>query len=206
MASTRKVQQSQSLPANDSETPQTTSNPLKPKLRAGAKAKYIIEEHPILDGTGKVVRTAHTGLTYHCFFYVKDERKWVRKSLHTKHLGEALDAGRKLMYQTFARIDIGEKIFAKTIGDVVAEFIKDKQQEADAKMITQGRVATIRTTLNWAIDYVGGESKPINGMDGADWKRYYVWRRNIKPEVKDVTLVNERSKKWPRNFGQPVKC
>ena len=30
-------------------------------------------------------------------------------------------------------------------------------------------------------------------MDGLDWKRYYVWRRTRKPEVKDVTLVNERS-------------
>lgn len=193
MAGTRKVQQSQSLAPNDENPSQDSSNPLKPKLRAGAKAKYIIEEHPILDGTGKVVRTRHTGLTYHCFFYVKDEQRWLRKSLHTKNLDEAKEAGRKLMYATLARLDAGEKLFAKSYGQVVAEFIQDKQEEADAGMITQGRVTTIRCSLNWAIEFAGSEKKPINSLDGLEWKRYYVWRRTRKPEVKDVTLVNERS-------------
>lgn len=191
--STRKVQQSPSLVPNDGNSLQDSNNPLTPKLRKGAKAKYIIEEYPILDGTGKVVRTRHTGETWHCFFYVKAEQKWVRKSLKTKILDEAKEAGRKLMYATLARLDAGEKLFAKTYGEVVGEFLEQKQEDADAGMITQGRVTTIRCSLNWAVEFAGGEKKPINTLDGLEWKRYYVWRRTRKPEVKDVTLVNERS-------------
>lgn len=53
-----------------------------------------------MDGTGKVVRTSHTGDVYHCFFYVRAEKKWLRKSLHTRKLSEVLEAGRKLMMMT----------------------------------------------------------------------------------------------------------
>jgi len=168
-------------------------NPLTPKLRKGAKSKYIIEEHPILDGIGKVVRTRHTGDMYHCFFYCRPEKKWLRKSLHTRKLSEALEAGRKLIMTTLTLIEMGERVFNKTYQQVVDEHLKEKQEEADAKMITQGRVTTIRSALKWAVQFAGGPDKSITVINGIEWKRYYVWRRNLKPEVRDVTLVNERS-------------
>ena len=128
-------QQSQIIESHDL----AASKSAPSKLRAGAKSKYIIEEHPIVDGIGKVVRTRHTGDTYHCFFYVKDEQKWMRKSLHTKRLAEALEAGRKLIFQTLAKIDIGERVFAKTYKEVIEEHLEWKQKRADGKFITQGR-------------------------------------------------------------------
>lgn len=190
---TTKAQQSASLKINDADAAQNEPNPLTPKLRKGAKAKYIIEEHPILDGAGKVVRTRHTGDTYHCFFYVKDEKKWLRKSLHTKKLGEAKEAGRQLMIDTLAKIKHGELVFGKTFEQVIEEFLAEKQEEADAGLITSGRVTTLRCALNWAADFAGGKAKHINLLDGAEWKRYYVWRKQRKPDVRDNTLVNERS-------------
>jgi integrase len=182
-------QQTQIITNNDL----TASKSAPSKLRKGAKSKYIVEEHPIVDGIGKVVRTRHTGDTYHCFFYVKDEQKWMRKSLHTKRLAEALEAGRKLIFQTLAKIDIGERVFAKTYKDVIDEHLEWKQKRADGKFITQGRVTTIRSTLKWAAKFAGGETKTINSKDGTEWSEYYVWRKSQKPDVKDATLVNERS-------------
>lgn len=192
-ASTTKLQQSSIIEVHDAAPPESASNSLTIKLRKGAKSKYIIEEHPILDGAGKVVRTRHTGDTYHCFFYVKHEKKWLRKSLHTKKLEEAKEAARKLMMLTLTRIELGEQIFTKTYQQVVDEHLQEKQEEADAGLITKGRVTTLRCSLNWAVKFSGGSDKSITSMDGNDWKRYYVWRRNQKPDVKDVTLVNERS-------------
>jgi integrase len=188
-----KLQQTSIIENHDAEVPQSGANSLTPKLRKGAKSKYIIEEHPIMDGTGKVVRTRHTGDTYHCFFYVKDEKKWLRKSLHTKKLPEALEAGRKLMMITLTKLELGERIFNKSIQDVVTEFLESKQAKADAKFITQGRVTTIRSTLNWAMKFVGGPNTSITSFDGNDWQNYYIWRRTQKPDVRDFTLVNERS-------------
>jgi integrase len=190
---TTKPQHSSIIEHHDAAPSESASKLLTPKLRKGANAKYIIEEHSILDGAGKVVRTRHTGDTYHCFFYVKDEKKWMRKSLHTKKLPEALEAGRKLMMITLTQIELGEKVFTKTYQQVVDEHLKEKKEEADAKLITQGRVTTLRCSLNWAIKFAGGGTKAITSIDGNDWKRYYVFRRNLKPEVRDVTLVNERS-------------
>lgn len=192
-SSTTIPQQSALLNPNNAESAQTTPNSLTPKLRKGAKSKYIIEEHPIMDGAGKVVRTRHTGDTFHCFFYVKDEKKWLRKSLHTKKLEEAKEAGRKLMMLTLTRLELGDRIFSKTYEEVVEEFLKEKQEKADAKLITQGRVITIRCSLNWAMQFAGGGTKNINAMDGNEWGRYYVWRKTQKPDVRDNTLVNERS-------------
>lgn len=131
-SSTTIPQQSALLNPNNAESAQTTPNSLTPKLRKGAKSKYIIEEHPIMDGAGKVVRTRHTGDTFHCFFYVKDEKKWLRKSLHTKKLEEAKEAGRKLMMLTLTRLELGERIFSKTYEEVVEEFLKEKQEEVVA--------------------------------------------------------------------------
>ncbi len=92
--STKTTRQPGIIEHHDPEPVETARNPLAQKLRKGAKAKYIIEEHPILDGAGKVVRTRHTGDVYHCFFYCKPEKKWLRKSLHTRKLGEQLRARR----------------------------------------------------------------------------------------------------------------
>ena len=165
-----------------------------PRLRKGAKSKYIIEEHPILDGIAKVVRTRHTGDVYHCFFYVKEEQKWLRKSLRTKILSEAIERGKDLVIETRAMLKVGMRIFSKTIGDAVQEYLDEKQAEADAGLITQGRVSTIKTTLTtWGTTFAGGAGKSIDSFDGIEWKRYYVWRRNQKSSVQDVTLVNERA-------------
>jgi len=146
-----------------------------------------------MDGKGKVVRTAHTGDVYHCFFYVRAEKKWLRKSLHTRDLIEALDAGRKLMMTTLVQIELGERVFNKTYQEVLDEYLREKQEEANAGFITNGRVVTLRCALNWAVKFAGGPKKTITSVDANDWKRYYVWRRNQKSDVKDVTLVNERS-------------
>lgn len=191
--STTSPQQSSIIENHDAGSSQNPSNPLVPKLRKGAKAKYIIEEHPIMDGMGKVVRTAHTGLTYHCFFYVKAEKKWLRKSLHTKKLPEALQAGLELMINTLATINRGERVFNKSYQEVVDEFLKMKQEEADVGDITKGRVTTIRCILNWVIKFAGGKDVRINALDGQEWRKYYVWRKQQKPDVKDMTLANERS-------------
>ncbi len=98
-----------------------------------------------------------------------------------------------LMMKTLLRIEIGEKVFVKKLSEVIAEFVNEKQEEANAKFITQGRVETIKTTLKWLVKYMGGENKAINSMDGAEWKRYYIFRKSLKPEVTNVTLTNERS-------------
>lgn len=103
-----------------------------------------------MDGKGKVVRTAHTGDVYHCFFYVRAEKKWLRKSLHTRDLIEALDAGRKLMMTTLVQIELGERVFNKTYQEVLDEYLREKQEEANAGFITNGRVVTLRCALNWA--------------------------------------------------------
>lgn len=73
------------------------------KLRRGAKRAYYVEQHDIMDGDAKVVRTRTSGRTYHVVFFVRGEGKYVRKSLKTKHLPEALRSAREFYLDVLTR-------------------------------------------------------------------------------------------------------
>lgn len=75
----------------------------------------------------------------------------------------------------------------------IEDFIKHKQEEADADLISQGRVSTIKTSLNrWFLKFVG-KNKKLEKITRNDFKKYYVWRRQQAPDVRNATLVNERA-------------
>ena len=55
------------------------------KLRQN-KSAFIVEEHDVLGGKAKVLRTAQSGKIYQLRMWVPDEKKYVRETLRTRDL------------------------------------------------------------------------------------------------------------------------
>jgi len=172
----------------------TKSSSNTPVLRRRKKTPHkLTEKHPILDGAAKVVRTTKSGGFWSLSYWITEESKYLRKSLHTRNLEEAKELGREKYFEIKADIKSGNKIFSKTAEQLVNDFIKHKKDEADAEIITHERVETIRISLNkWFLKYVG-HKKRLEKITRNDFKTYFVWRRKQAPSVKNATLTNERA-------------
>lgn len=162
------------------------------KSRSNKDTHSITESCEILDGVAKVIRTTKSGNFWSLSCWIKEEGKCFRRSLHTRNLDEAKELARHKYFELKADIRSGNRIFSKSAKELVTSFVKHKQEEADAGIISQGRVSTIKTSLKWFLRYVG-ESKKLEKIKRNDFKRYYVWRRQQAPEVRNATLTNERA-------------
>jgi len=153
----------------------------------------ITDSYEILDGAAQIYRTTKSGKFWSLSCWIREERKCFRRSLRTKNLDEAKEIGRKTYLQLIGNIQAGNKVFSKTARELVDAFVKHKQDEANAEIITQERVTTIRISLNkWFLAFVGS-SKKLDKIEKRSFEQYYIWRRQKSPDVRNATLINERA-------------
>lgn len=162
------------------------------KQRKKAEGHSITERYEILDGAVTVIRTTKSGQFWSMSCWLKQESKCYRKSLRTKNKEEAIELARDQYFKLMGDIRAGNRIFSKKAKEIVEDFVKHKKSEADAGFITQERVKTIQTSLKWFLKFVG-ENTSAEKISKYKFQEYYVWRRNQSPEVRKVTLVNERA-------------
>ena len=154
---------------------------------------YVTEEYPILDGDAKIIRTNVSGGYWSLSCWLKSEGKMLRRALGTRSFDKAIELGRNKYYEIMGDIRAGNRIFSKTTVQLVDEFLEHKLSEANAGMITHGRVGTIRTVLNkWFLSYIGKNTN-LEKLKQDDFQRYYIWRRERSPKVKNCTLGTEKS-------------
>ena len=66
----------------------------------GNFAKFYVYEHDIYDGAVKLLRTKQSGHVWQMRCWMIEEKKYIKKSLRTKHLETAKEKGRTLYYTT----------------------------------------------------------------------------------------------------------
>lgn len=153
----------------------------------------IVEEHAILDGEVKLIRTTKSGNFWSMSCWLREEGKCYRRSMRTRNLDEAKELARQQYFKLKADINSGNKIFSKTAEEFVQDFIEYKTREANAGIISHGRVKTISTSLNrWFLRFVGHKKK-LEKISRYDFEEYYVWRRKKAEDVRNATLINERA-------------
>lgn len=108
----------------------------------------IVEEHAILDGEVKLIRTTKSGNFWSMSCWLREEGKCYRRSMRTRNLDEAKELARNQYFKLKADINSGNKIFSKTAEEFVQDFIDFKTKEANAGIISHGRVQTITTSLS----------------------------------------------------------
>ena len=163
-----------------------------PPNASNNKTAFYTTEHMICDGAVSVLRTKQSNQIWQMRVWVREENRHFRKSLRTRDLEEAKEKARKIYYQMMGQIEVGHKIFSITMGECVGKYLEHQQQRVDGGFITSGRRTTIATQMKHLLEFVGKNTK-LDNIQRHKYKDYYSYRKKKHPEVKNVTLINERA-------------
>ena len=102
---------------------------------------------------------------------------------------QAKEKAQSIYYKMMGQVEIGKKIVSISATELVDSYIKHQEQRVEGDFITKGRLTTIKTQMKYFIGFVG-ETTRLDNIQSHKYKDYYAYRRRIKPEVTNVTLVN----------------
>ena len=163
-----------------------------PPVSSNSKSSFLTQEVDICDGEVKLVRTKQSNQIWQVRIWVRGEGRYFRKSLRTRDLEQAKEKAKSIYYKMMGQVEIGKKIFSISAEELVDGYTKHQQQRVDGGFITAGRFTTIKTQLKHFLGFVGENTK-LDSIQSHKYKDYYAYRKKKKPEVKNVTLVNERA-------------
>jgi integrase len=165
----------------------------KPSVRKPASSPFITEEHEVLGGKGKVVRTKGSGRVYQLRMWISAEAKYYRVTLKTTDLDTALKRGEEEVFKVLGEVYSGKKIFGITLGQLVQLYLDWRlKEDVGAGNITKGRWSAIQSQLKHLIEYKGTDTK-LSDLDKQSCFNYAEHRRLTTPDVKGVTLRNEEA-------------
>ena len=163
-----------------------------PPAAKNNETSFLTQEVDICDGEVKLVRTKQSNQIWQVRIWVRGEGRYFRKSLRTRDLEKAQEKAKSIYYKMMGQVEIGKKIFSISALELVDGYKVHQQQRVDGGFITAGRLTTIKTQLKHFLGFVGENTK-LDSIQSHKYKDYYAYRQRIKPEVKNVTLVNERA-------------
>lgn len=154
---------------------------------------FIVEEHDVLGGKGKVIRTKASGQVYQLRMWIPAESKYWRKTLNTKDLETAIKRGEEEVFRIHGEIHSGKKIFGITLGQLIELYLDWRlKEDVGSGNITKGRWLAIQSQLKHLLEYKGADTK-LSDLDKQSCFNYAEHRRLTTPEVKGVTLRNEET-------------
>jgi hypothetical protein len=111
------------------------------KVNQKTDSKWLLGER------GEIYRMLRNGDIYQCRIWLPTENKYLRRSLKTTDYETAIVWGEKLILKTHSDISSGKKIFGITLGGLVDEYLKLREQDVGATTngITEGRLQTIKS-------------------------------------------------------------
>ncbi len=80
--------------------------------------------------------------------YLKAEKKYIVKSLHTRNRAFAIDKGKTLFHEIYASVQAGKKLFSLTCKEAVENYLKYRETDLHNGAIVKGRMVTIAAHLN----------------------------------------------------------
>lgn len=154
---------------------------------------FIVEEHDVLGGKGKVIRTKASGQVYQLRMWIPAESKYWRKTLNTKDLETAIKRGEEEVFRIHGEIHSGKKIFGITLGQLIDLYLDWRlKEDVGSGNITKGRWLAIQSQLKHLLEYKGADTK-LSDLDKQSCFNYAEHRRLTTSEVKGVTLRNEEA-------------
>jgi integrase len=165
---------------------------LKESKTVKKRASFYSEEHEIMGGRAKVLRTRQSGEVWQLRMWVSGEGKYLRESMKTTDLETAINRAETRYLQIYSDIKTGRKIFGITLGELVEAYIKKREEDVVAGLITQGRIGTLRAHLKHAVLYKGANTK-VGHLDRHSLFDYVVQRRREQSDVRDITIKNEQA-------------
>jgi integrase len=148
--------------------------------------------HEILNGKAQVIRTGASGDVWQFRMWIEAEQKYVRESLKTRDLDEALRKGEEKVFQILSDVSSGRKLFGTTLEGLCKAYVDWRQEDVDLGNITQGRLGTIKSQLKHFISFKSPDLK-IAELSRESYYDYENWRRKTTPNTQKVTIRNEHA-------------
>lgn len=150
-----------------------------------------IEE--VLGGEGQIYRMERSGDVYQCRIWIKQERKYLRRSLKTSNLDEARQRARDFVLEKITDVKQGKKVFGITFHDFCDQYLEYRRNDVGVKEgITTQRLRTIASQIA-AYKKITSPKLKVGDIDENYFFDYASRRRKILPNVQPPTLKAERS-------------
>ena len=122
------------------------------------------------------------------------ERKYVRKTLNTRHRDTAIERGKDLYLQLYASQRQGKRYFSITAREGVARYVAYRQRDVEAGLIVKGRLVTIKAHLKHWVAFIGADTR-LTELDRGACEDYYHFRIGgaRRPAARQTTIVNEQA-------------
>jgi len=126
--------------------------------------------------------------------WLPSERKYVRKSLHTRNRTTAIERGKDLYLRLYADMRQGKSYFSISARDGVARYVAYRQRDVDAGLIVKGRLVTIKAHLKHWLVFIGGDSR-LAELERSACEDYFHFRVGSaqRAAARQTTIVNEQS-------------
>ena len=156
---------------------------------ADRKAR-ISDSFERFDGQLRIYRTTHSGDVYQMSMYVKDEQKYVRKSLKTrdKEIASKRAEDEFIFYRS--KMLTGEKLFSLTADELREKYLKHIEQQVKEKQLSLGRQGNIKTFTKHYLEFVGKNTK-IQNIDKKEFQKYRSFRQSQKSDIRMGVVLNE---------------
>ena len=148
--------------------------------------------HEVLGGKAKIFRVPASGDVWQFSTWIREEKKYLRRTLKTRDLETAIQRGEDLYLQTFSDVKSGRKIFGITLNELADAYIKWRQEDVVLGNITKSRVVVIKSHLKHFLSYKGHQTR-LAELDRNSCYEYELWRLKENPTTKKVTIRSEQS-------------
>lgn len=154
------------------------------------RQKRIFDSFERFDGQLRIFRTTHSGDVYQMSMYIKDEKRYVRKSLRTRDKEIAIKRSEEEFIRYRSKIMNGEKIFSLTAEELRDKYLIHIEQQVKENQISSGRQTNIKTYTKHYLDFVGKNAKILN-IDKKEFQKYRSYRQSKKSDIRMSVVQNE---------------
>ena len=165
------------------------SSSLRKSLRTDSTdMKNVLD---LQDGEVRVYqRRKNSGDVYQFRMYIKDERRYVVKSLQTRDKEIAIERSKRLYIEYKSKELSGEKLFSLTSENLVSSYLNHQEDRYKSGQISLGRFSGIKTQLKHYLSFIGKTTR-ISNFQGKEFRKYRQYRMEKGGAKTLTTVLNE---------------
>lgn len=142
----------------------------------------------ILDNQVKIYRT--NSQVFQFQMWIREEQKYVRKSLHTTDRQHAIEKATEEFVKYRSRVQNDEKIFSITAFELRELFLKHIHEQVRLNQLSIGRETNIKTFTKHYLEFVGKNTR-IQNIPTKQFREYLSHRRSKKSDILSSVVINE---------------
>ena len=114
---------------------------------------FYKNKHELCDSEVTIFTTSNSGGNWQMRMRVEGHRQYHQKSLRTKNFETAKERAKIEHAKATVKMDEGKSLFSPTLYKAIELYLKHRAKDVLAERITQGRLSTIKTHIQWFTKY-----------------------------------------------------